>query len=236
MLHAVKQDEIYVAVREDILACRLRPGAELREQSLAARLGCSKSPVREALLRLAGDHLVSVRPRQGYRVTPVSVPAAADLLQFRAVIELACARAAARGATALQRAALQEAARLDAVSCDDARTFIAYNRRFHTVLTACSGNARLARAGADAVAQADRLVHLSLSALRGRDPLALVAEHEALAAAIAAGDGRGAARQLRRHLDEATRRILLALHDTGTKAAPSGATDGELECLQPSLE
>ncbi len=232
MLRRVKQDEIYRAVREDILACRLHPGAELREQSLAARLGCSKSPVREALLRLAGDCLVSIRPRQGYRVTPVSVPAAADLLQFRAVIELACARTAARDATVAQRAALQDAARLDQASCSDPASFIAYNRRFHTMLTACSGNARLARAGADAVAQADRLVYLSLGAMRGRNPLALAAEHEALAACIAAGDARAAVAQLRRHLDEAGRRILGALSDLETKAAASGATNGDWACLQ----
>jgi DNA-binding GntR family transcriptional regulator len=222
------QDDICGTLREDILSCRLLPGTELREQALAARLGVSKSPVREALLRLAAERLVSIRPRQGYQVTPVSVASAADLLQFRAVLELAAVRGAARAATAAQRAALLDAARYEG----GADGFIAYNRRFHAALAACCGNALLARATTDTIAQADRLVYLSLHALQGRDPQRLVAEHAELAAAVAVGDARAAVRKMREHLGAAERRILDALKRLGPTAAPSGGTpDGGNTCL-----
>ncbi|MGI4951491.1 MAG: GntR family transcriptional regulator [Janthinobacterium lividum] len=223
------QDDICSTLREDILACRLPPGTELREQALAARLGVSKSPVREALLRLSQERLVSIQPRQGYRVTPVPLTAAAELLELRRVLELACVRAAASRAGAAQREALCRAADYSG----DADGFIAYNRRFHSALAGCCGNARMAQAATDAVAQGDRLVHLSLGMLQGRNPDRLVAEHIELAAAVAEGDGRRAVRLLRVHLETAERRILDALRRT-TDAAASGAEPrGNASCPEP---
>lgn len=226
------QDDICSTLREDILACRLPPGMQLREQALAARLGVSKSPVREALLRLAQERLVSIRPRQGYQVTPVPLSAAAELLELRRVLELACVRAAAKRATPAQREALQQAADFNG----DADGFIAYNRHFHSVLAGCCGNARLAQAAAAAVAQVDRLVHLSLGMLQGRSPHHLVIEHAELAAAVAVGDTRLAARLLRVHLETAERRILEALRRTTEAAASGGKPEGNAACQDQSKE
>ena len=65
--------DIHEKLREEILACRLSPGADLREQELASRFQVSKSPVRDALLRLEREQLVTIAPRQGYRVAPISL-------------------------------------------------------------------------------------------------------------------------------------------------------------------
>lgn len=216
------QDHVCTTLRDDILACRLLPGAELREQALAARLGVSKSPVREALLRLSQERLVTVRPRQGYHVAPVSLPEAADVLELRRVLELACVRGTASRATQARRESIERASRFDGAADD----FIDYNRAFHTRLAACCGNARLAQAAASAIAQSDRFVHLSLGMLENRDPERLVMEHAALAAAVLAGDSRTAARLLRNHLEAAERRVLDALGKLA-KAAASGVTAGE---------
>ncbi len=223
------QDHVCATLRDDILACRLRPGAELREQALAARLGVSKSPVREALLRLAQERLVTVRPRQGYHVATVSLAEAADLLELRRVLELACVRGTVARASRSQRQTIVHAA-----AADDA-DFIAYNRDFHIRLAGGCGNARLAQAAASAIAQTDRLVHLSLGMLQGRDPERLVAEHAALAASVLAGDGRTAARLLRIHLEAAERRVLDALKQS-SKAAASGLAAEEASpwTAQPS--
>lgn len=201
------RDDIYGAIRADILDCRLAPGAELREHALAGQYAVSKSPVREALLRLERDRLVSVRPRQGYRVAPVSVEAARDLLRFRAVLEPACAAAAAREASGAARAELAALARFDPAG----EPFTAYNRRFHAALAAASGNRAMAEAARDLVGQSDRLVLASLGTIRGRDPQRLVAEHAAIAAAIGERDARRAERLARAHLVAAERRILEAL-------------------------
>lgn len=199
------RDDLYAAIRTSILDCRLPPGTELREQALAGQYGVSKAPVRDALLRLEQERLVRVRPRQGYQVAPVSVAEARDLLQFRAVLEPACAAAAVRAGDA-QLEALEALAR-----SGPTEGFVSYNRRFHAALADASGNRRMAAAAHDLVAQADRLVQVSLDAIQERDPERLVAEHVAIAAALRARDGRQAARLVRGHLAAAERRILAAL-------------------------
>ena len=67
------RDNVYHSLRSDILSCRLPPGGEIRESELAERYEVSRQPVREALLRLEREHLVTVQPRQGYRVNPISL-------------------------------------------------------------------------------------------------------------------------------------------------------------------
>ena len=84
------RDNVYESLRSDILSCRLAPGDDMREQELAERYAVSRQPVREALLRLEREHLVTVQPRQGYRVNPISLEDARDLLRFRLALEPAC--------------------------------------------------------------------------------------------------------------------------------------------------
>src|SRR5688572_13601110 len=67
------REKVYDELRADMIACRLAPGTEIRESELALRFGVSKSPVRDALMRLEREGLVITLPRQGYRVAPVSV-------------------------------------------------------------------------------------------------------------------------------------------------------------------
>ena len=84
------RENVYERLRADILSCRLAPGDDMREQELAERYAVSRQPVREALLRLEREHLVTVQPRQGYRVNPISLSDARDLLRFRLALEPAC--------------------------------------------------------------------------------------------------------------------------------------------------
>src|SRR5260370_27200831 len=83
----------------DILPCRLAPGDDMREQELAERYAVSRQPVREALLRLVREHLVTVQPRQGYRVNPISLSDARDLLRFRFALDPACVAEALENAS-----------------------------------------------------------------------------------------------------------------------------------------
>src|ERR1700727_3287473 len=84
------RDNVYESLRADILPCGRAPGDDMREQELAERYAVSRQPVREALLRLEREHLVTVQPRQGYRVNPISLSDARDLLRFRLALEPAC--------------------------------------------------------------------------------------------------------------------------------------------------
>ncbi|TGD97965.1 GntR family transcriptional regulator [Methylobacterium nonmethylotrophicum] len=200
------RDNIYEAIRAEILACRMPPGAEVREQELAERYEVSRQPVREALLRLERERLVTVHPRQGYQVNPISIADARDLLQFRLVVEPACAGEAA------ERAPAGALAGLDAFrDLPEDGDFIVYNRAFHTALAEASGNRRMAAVTRDLIEQADRLVRVSLATIKGRDPARLVAEHAGIIDAVQRRDARAARRLVRDHVARAERRIIPAL-------------------------
>src|SRR5262249_27188617 len=123
------RDNIYDVLRTEILTCRLLPGEEIKEQELASRYDVSRQPVREALLRLERERLITVHPRQGYQVNPVSVADARDIFRFRLVLEPACI------AEAAENAADETLSALDAFRVFDGTTeFIDYNRAFHCAL------------------------------------------------------------------------------------------------------
>ena len=201
------RDNIYDSLRSDILMCRIAPGDDMREQDLAERYAVSRQPVREALLRLEREHLVTVQPRQGYRVNPISLADARDLLRFRLALEPACVAEAIAHADQEVLQALDEF-RLFTGNRED---FIAYNRGFHCALAHASGNRRMAAAACDLIEQADRLVRVSIANLRGHDPAQLVAEHVDLIAAMQRRDARGASRIIKAHIQKTEKRVLPAL-------------------------
>jgi GntR family transcriptional regulator, rspAB operon transcriptional repressor len=201
------RENVYESLRADILSCRLAPGDDMREQELAERYAVSRQPVREALARLAREHLVTVQPRQGYRVNPISLSDARDLLRFRLALEPACVSEAVENAP---DALLKRLDQFRSFSGDH-EAFIAYNRAFHTALAKASGNRRMAAALCDLIEQADRLVRVSIANLRGHNPAKLAAEHAALIDAMQRRDRRGALRIIKDHIIETEKRVLPAL-------------------------
>jgi DNA-binding GntR family transcriptional regulator len=201
------RDNVYECLRADILTCRLAPGDDMREQELAERYAVSRQPVREALLRLQREHLVTVQPRQGYRVNPISLSDARDLLRFRFALEPACVAEAIENAADSVLAALDDFRRF----AGDHEEFIAYNRAFHAALAHASGNRRMAQALCDLIGQADRLVRVSVANVRDHDPTQLVAEHVSLIEAMQRRDARSAARIIKAHISQTEKRVLPAL-------------------------
>ena len=201
------RDNVYESLRSDILSCRLAPGDDMREQELADRYAVSRQPVREALLRLEREHLVTVQPRQGYRVNPISLGDARDLLRFRLALEPACVADAIETAGDDALGALDQYRRFEG----DHEDFIAYNRAFHGALAQASGNRRMAAALCDLIGQADRLVRVSVANVNDHDPAGLVSEHDALIEAMQRRDRRAALRIIRAHITETEKRVLTAL-------------------------
>jgi DNA-binding GntR family transcriptional regulator len=201
------RDNVYENLRSDILTCRLAPGDDMREQELAERYAVSRQPVREALLRLEREHLVTVQPRQGYRVNPISLSDARDLLRFRRALEPACVTEAIEHAPDSVLAALDEFRRFTGNHED----FITYNRGFHSALANASGNRRMAAALCDLIGQADRLVRVSVANVKDHDPTQLVAEHVALIEAMQRRDARAASRIIKAHIIQTEKRVLPAL-------------------------
>jgi DNA-binding GntR family transcriptional regulator len=203
------RDNVYASLKEEILRCELPPNSELREQSLAERFVISKSPVREALLRLEQEGLVTVAPRQGYRVAPISLEDAREMFQLRKFLESACAEIAAVGATDEVLAALDVFRSYAGPAHRD--SFIEYNRAFHRQVCEASGNSRMTRLAIDAIEQMERMIRFSVNMLPASDQSMLVAEHAAIIDALQSRDRRKAARLVKQHISDAERRVVSSL-------------------------
>ena len=201
---------VYTQLRREILSCDLAPGSKIFEQELADRLGVSKSPVREALLRLQEQNLVDVQPRSGYRVRPISLAEAGDMYEMRYLYERACVVRAISHASDAAIASLKDhlltKARLPIPA------WINANRRFHSALAEICGNGRLAEAAMKLNDQFDRFTFVSVSRLeQPPDFTRFNNDHMALVQAMQRRDKRCAAAIVKSHIDASRERTLQAL-------------------------
>jgi DNA-binding GntR family transcriptional regulator len=208
-----KVDLVHRRVREEIELGELAPGTTLSELSLVARTGASRTPVREALRRLAAEGLVDLVPRQGARVSRVSARSVRDLFEFRALLEPVAVQQATGAAAAdpdLHRrfAAMRDAfARtLDrAPSTARSRSFYELADRFDRAVAAAARNEHLRRTIAELRPHTARL--RNLSHLDPRRVEVSVGEHLTVCDALLAGDGEAAATALTVHLERSLETI-----------------------------
>jgi DNA-binding GntR family transcriptional regulator len=142
-LHAeTLTDKAYRALEEDIVTLRIPPGSVVSEAILSHRLGVGRTPVREALQRLAREWLVVIMPRRGIAVSEIDPVRQLRLLEARREIERFLARSAARRASAAQRAAFREiAGAMDhAAGQADGIAFMRLDRAFNLLLLDAAGN------------------------------------------------------------------------------------------------
>ena len=92
---ATAADRIYQTLRDEIVRLVRLPGTALRERDVAAERGVSRTPVREAVLRLADERLIEIFPQSGTFVAPIKTEDALDALFLRTAIEESAARIAA---------------------------------------------------------------------------------------------------------------------------------------------
>ncbi len=202
----------YEELKRRILADEMPAGFQALEQELAEALGMSRTPVREALIRLAEDGMVEVRPRHGMRVLPVSPDDMREIYEVLTGLEATATELAARrGVPADGLAALRAAvADMDrALAADDLDAWAEADARFHRLLVEHAGNARLRAMVATVWDQAHR-ARMATLRLRPR-PAASNAEHAAVLDAIARGDARAAGRLHRAHRERAGRMLLALL-------------------------
>lgn len=207
-----RAEAVHQALRAQVIGARLLPGEVVTESELAGRLGVSRTPVREALLRLQEEGWVEIRARRGIRIRPVSAEDMREIYAVLVALEGAAAMAAARqpgrAAWAERMEAETEAMRA-ALAGDDLAGWAAADGRFHDALLAAAGNAPLARLAAGLADHAHRARVLTL-ALRPR-PEASLAEHGAVTAALRAGMAEAAREAITRHRDRAAGEIVAAL-------------------------
>lgn len=208
-------DKAYRELRARILDNRIGSGEQFTEEELAAMLDMSRTPTREAMLRLAGEGLVEVRPRHGMRVKPVSMVDMREIYEVLTALEsTAAALAAARvdqGDSIKQlRGAISD---MDsALEIDDLRAWAAADERFHTLLVAAAGNSRLTELVQTYVDQSHRVRMLTLR-LRPK-PSTSNRDHEAVVDAVEAHDAKRAREIHFTHREQSGRMLveLLASH------------------------
>jgi len=129
-------DQAYDVLLEMILDLRLPPGAMVNEQQIAADIGFGRMPVREAIARLAGDRFITVLPRRGNVVTPLSLEDVLDMFEAREAIECGVAHIAARRASDEDLASLRHliATAEKAREGDVAETYLRDDQEIHAFL------------------------------------------------------------------------------------------------------
>jgi len=204
---------VYGSLRDDILSLRLQPGTLLDETELAARFGVSRSPVREALIRLAGDGLVQTLRNRSSIVAPFDVSTVQSHLNAMLLMYCTTARLAALHRTPAQLESLQgmlEAHRAQ-MKTADMNTIVSNNRAFHVAIAEAGGNAFFTAWTASVLDQGQRLMGMYVQDTGQTRSGADLNAHAAIVDAIAGGDPEAAERaaradamilfdQLRRHL------------------------------------
>jgi DNA-binding GntR family transcriptional regulator len=194
-------DRAYTGIEELIVTLQLAPGSAVSEQMLSERLGIGRTPIREALQRLARERLVTILPRRGVVVSAIDVAAQLRLLEVRRELERLVARGAARRATAAERARFAELARRfeKAARTGDDKTFMRVDREFNELCLAAVRNEFAAGAMGlmNSLSRRFWFHHYKQAA----DMPETAKLHADIARAIADGDERGAAAALDRLVD-----------------------------------
>jgi DNA-binding GntR family transcriptional regulator len=202
-------------LRRSIIELELLPGARLSEQDIATRLGVSRQPVREALIRLANSRLIEIRPHRGTVVARISAKEMTEALFVRQSVELAVVARAALSFDPWQRKRIatllikqeEASAKLDHAA------FREHDEAFHIALATGAGVGIAWIAIADMKTHMDRVCNMTLQG--EADMQRRVREHHAIMAAIDAHNATEAQRAMTEHLSS----ILDDLPDLETRHA-----------------
>ena len=190
--------QAYLQIRDKIVRLQLAPGDVIREEVLQAELGIGRTPIREALQRLARDQFVTVIPRRGMLVSPIDVMELSMLYETRAILEPYAMRlAAVRGKQEhwdAMETALESSRRPNVSNSDLMRI----DRRCHEIVWEAANNRFLTDTLDMMYAQSDRLWHLYIADVE--DMRHALEEHTEMYQALGVGDGELAAKLAEAHV------------------------------------
>ena len=201
-------DRAYLAIRGLIVSLELPPGAVIDERQLMQRLGLGRTPVREALRRLAQEQLVEVFPRRGMFVTNVDVRDLARISEVRLALEPEAARLAAERATEEERDALAELGDRIKRGAD----LMGLDEQIHRSVYVASHNDLLEKTLGEYYVLALRIWTIALD--RAEDLEDAVEAHRDLIQAIVVGNGDRAADIMRAHVEDfeqSMRKVLVSV-------------------------
>jgi DNA-binding GntR family transcriptional regulator len=193
-------DAAYAQIRQRILDNVWPPGHRSLEQEIALELGMSRTPVREAIMRLRNEGLVEVIPRHGLRVLPVSPTDMREIYEILTALECMAAELLARrkpGEAELKPLVDANKAMDKALKADDLDAWAVADERFHSHLIELAGNRQLR---ATVLNYWDRAHRARMFTLRLRPkPVNSTKEHMRIVERLRAGDAEGAAQVTRAH-------------------------------------
>lgn len=210
-------DDAAVRIRGWLYDGTIRRDAFHSVPEMAERLGMSRSPVREGLLRLAEAGLIEFVPQRGFRPVRPSGQDIAEIFALRLALEPPAAAHAAREGKDRSRVVRELRAQLarmrTAATAGREADFGAADERLHALILECSGSRRLVSLVAE-LRDTARLIGAN-TAGRSRSHLDVLEEHEPFVDAIADGDPARAAMSMRRHLIDTGRLLVAQAHDDG---------------------
>ncbi len=203
-------DSAYEQIRQRMLDNVWPPGYRALEQEVALALGMSRTPVREALLRLHSEGLVEVVPRHGMRVLPVSPNDMREIYQILTALEcMAAELLASRKPSDKDLKPLIDATKAmdKALKANDLEAWAAADERFHAQLVDLAGNRQLQ---STVLNYWDRAHRARMFTLRLRPkPVNSTQEHMQMVERLRAGDAAGAAAVTRAHRERASRELVM---------------------------
>jgi len=215
-----QSDQAFARLKSEIILCRLAPGARFSEGELSERFGLARAATRAALMRLAQVRLVEPVPRHGFVVTPITLASIRELFEMRLIAEPQAA-AMAVGRIDAARLRATNSSPLDASSETERLAFVESNRAFHREIARATGNSRLFQLLESLADEMQRLAHIglfgpgvSLDEQRHAD-----GQHEALIAALEAGDATAAANAARAHIEHSRALVMERIISGGASFA-----------------
>lgn len=205
-------EEVYEHLRRELLAASFAPGEILREIDLSKRFNVSRTPIREAIKRLAQEGLLEVLPSRGARVRELTVSEAANTYEVRSVVEAKAAALAAQYATPEDVAELQRL--LDEIHAIDDADYPAHlvaDNNFHMTIARLSKNDVLLEV-IDLLNS--RITRTKIITRRTNPSEQTAQQHRNILAGIAAGDSAAAAKAMKQHIDSYRTMIVALLEKT----------------------
>lgn len=201
----------YLRVKEMIVRLQLAPGARIHEADLCEQLNTGRTPLREALHRLAIEGMLHIYPRRAIVVATLGMPDVRQIFEVRLALESSSAALAAQRCTPADEASIVTlGAELRAAhEASDVAHFLAADQLFHRSLARCAQNPFLERY-IDHILTLNLWLWNSYFAAHGNDRTDLYV-HEAIIAAIVARDSDGAEVAMRDHIRSSKEQLLVGL-------------------------
>lgn len=201
-------DQAYLAFRHRLITLRYKPGEYLNTAQVMDDLERGRTPVNQAIHRLATEGLLQIIPRKGVMVAPLSIDDALELIEVRLVNETLCVQLASQKVMATHVTQLRDLNHRIAVAskAHDREQMMLLDREFHQMLADIAGNRRLADILSVIHAQAQRFWATTLSSVTHMEEV--IAEHNAIIMALEEGDTQRAAEAVSAHIQSFKRALL----------------------------